>query len=132
MRPRTTTSCSTCCSPRAPNPARTPPRNRAPGTSAAGGCWAAGGRPLPPGWYRAIGPLRLDDMMGLAWDAGDRLFPRSPSPFDPETDPVARRADPRPHPLAPAGGEQAPSWRPNTDFLLVAREVGEAPRVRGD
>ncbi len=93
---------------------------------------AAGGRPLPPGWYRSIGPLRLGDMMGLASDAGDRLFPRPPSPFDPETDPVARRADPRPHPLDPAHGEQAPSWHSNADFLLVARKIGEDPRVRRD
>ncbi|WP_433467761.1 hypothetical protein [Spirillospora sp. CA-128828] len=93
---------------------------------------ADGGRRLPREWYRNVGPLQLDDMMGLAFEAGDRMFPPPGPWFEPDTDPVACAATARPHPLAPADGPGTPSWRSDTDFLRLAAEIEEDHEARRD
>ncbi|WP_329094309.1 hypothetical protein OG979_07920 [Actinomadura citrea] len=54
------------------------------------------GRRLPRDWFAGAGPLPANELMRLAADAGDRLFPAPGRWFDPAADPVIGRSGPDP------------------------------------
>ncbi|GGT90682.1 hypothetical protein [Actinomadura citrea] len=89
------------------------------------------GRRLPREWFTAAGPLPAVELMRLAADAGDRLFPAPGRWFDPAADPVVGRS--APDPLAFTRRKvQAPHWTGESDDLprFLAQFDEGAPSAR--
>ncbi|GAA4396001.1 hypothetical protein GCM10023088_78150 [Actinomadura verrucosospora] len=89
------------------------------------------GRRLPRDWFAAAGPQPASELMRLAADAGDRLFPAPGRWFDPAADPVVGR--PAPDPLAFTRTKvQAPHWTGEDDALprFLAQFDEGAPNAR--
>ncbi|MEV4007062.1 hypothetical protein [Actinomadura sp. NPDC049753] len=74
------------------------------------------GRRLPRDWFAAAGPQPANELMRLAADAGDRLFPAPGRWFDAAADPVVGR--PAPDPLGFTRAKvRAPHWTDENENL---------------
>ncbi|WP_026401163.1 hypothetical protein [Actinomadura rifamycini] len=80
---------------------------------------------LPRDWYRDIGPLHLDDAMGLAYDAGAWAFPPPDPRFAVDADPVACRENPRAHPLSGTDALWPSFSAERGDLLRLAARLGD-------